>query len=78
MLGTPVVESKTSCLPEIAQDAALYFDPYDVSDIAEKLTKMLEDEKMRQELSRKGIERAKKFSWERLARETLKVYESAG
>ncbi|GMR19256.1 MAG: glycosyltransferase family 1 protein [Patescibacteria group bacterium] len=73
-LGTPVVEADASCLPEIAGDAALYFDPYDPGDIAEKLAKVLDNEKLREKLSQKGLKRAREFSWEKMARETLRVY----
>lgn len=75
-LGTPVVEANASCLPEIGGDAALYFNPLDPSDIAEKLKKILDDQRLRRELVKKGLARAKQLSWARLARETLKVYES--
>ena len=75
-LGVPVVQSNTSCLPEIGGEAALYFDPDDSRDIADKLAKLLANQKFRQGLVKKGLARAKEFSWEKMARETLKVYES--
>src|SRR3990172_6749719 len=75
-LGVPVVQSNTSCLPEIGGEAALYFDPDDSRDIADKLAKLLGNKKFRQGLVKKGLARAKEFSWEKMARETLKVYES--
>ena len=75
-LGVPVVQSNTSCLPEIGGEAALYFDPDDSRDIADKLAKVLGNKKFRQGLVKKGLARAKDFSWEKMARETLKVYES--
>jgi glycosyltransferase involved in cell wall biosynthesis len=74
-LGVPVVQSNASCLPEIAGEAALYFDPYDPQDMAQKLSQILGNEKLRNKLVKKGSERAKTFSWEQMARETLKVYE---
>lgn len=76
-LGTPVVEANTSCLPEVAGDAALYFDPYNPQDIATKLAQILGNKKLEAELSRGGIARAKRYSWEKLARQTLSVYEDA-
>ncbi|HEB13811.1 MAG TPA: glycosyltransferase family 1 protein [candidate division WWE3 bacterium] len=76
-LGAPVVQSDASCLPEVAGDAALYFDPYNPSDMAEKLAKVLGNKKLRESLSKKGLKRAKDFSWERMAKETLEVYKSA-
>ena len=74
-LGVPVVQSNASCLPEICGDAALYFDPYDPKDMAAKLAKILGNERLRKQLSKKGLARAKRFSWEKMAKETLKVYE---
>lgn len=73
-LGTPVVQSDVSCLPEVAGDAALYFDPYSPKDMAEKLEKVLGNETLRQRLAKKGLARAKQFSWEKMAKQTLKVY----
>ncbi|NIT04313.1 glycosyltransferase [Candidatus Saccharibacteria bacterium] len=77
-LGVPVVESNSSCLPEIAGEAALYFDPYDAGDIAEKLGKVLSSKSLRQKLVKKGLKRSKEFSWEEMARETVEVYKKVG
>ena len=76
-LGVPVVQSNASCLPEIGGDAALYFDPYNPRDIAEKLSQVLGKPAVRQKLIEKGRARAKEFSWEKMARETLEVYRKA-
>lgn len=73
--GCPVIVSKVSSLPEVGGDAALYVDPKDVDDIKEKITTLLEDEKLRKELVKKGYKQVKKFSWEKTARETLKALE---
>jgi len=73
--GTPVVTSNTSSLPEVAGDAALLVDPYDVEEIATAMRRILEDEALAAELRAKGLARAKEFSWERTARETIAVYE---
>lgn len=73
--GCPVVISKTSSLPEVGGDAAIYVDPENVENIAEGLQKILSEEKLRKELIEKGYKQVKKFSWERTARETLKVLE---
>jgi glycosyltransferase involved in cell wall biosynthesis len=73
--GTPVVCSNASALPEVAGDAALLFDPYDVEAMRETTRKVLEDEALRAELVERGLERAKAFSWERCARQTLSVLE---
>ena len=74
-LGVPVVQSNASCLPEIGGDAALYFDPLNERDMAEKIAEILKNKKLRDKLSEKGPQRVKMFSWEKMAKETLKVYE---
>jgi len=71
--GCPVVTSNTSSLPEAGGDAALYFDPEDSSDIAEKIKNLLSDDKLREDMIEKGYKQAKKFSWEKAAKETLHV-----
>lgn len=75
--GTPVVASRVASLPEVGGDAALYTDPYDTDDIAEKLMHVITmDAKSYEELKEKGFSWAKRFSWERVARETVAVYEA--
>lgn len=73
--GTPVVASNTSSIPEVVGDAALLFDPYNVEEIANAMYRALTNEQLRDELRQKGFKRAKQFSWEKAARETLAVYE---
>lgn len=73
--GCPVVLSNVSSLPEAGGDAALYVDPENVNDIATKIDKVLSDAKLRSEMIKKGREQVKKFSWEKTAKETLKVLE---
>jgi glycosyltransferase involved in cell wall biosynthesis len=73
--GCPVIVSNVASLPEVCGDAALYVDPYNPEDIAEKIKLLLSDDKLREELQRKGLERAKLFSWEKCAKETIKVIE---
>ncbi len=72
--GTPVISSNISSMPEIAGDAAILVDPYDVGALAEAMHKVLIDAKLREGLAKKGFERVKKFSWEQCAMETLKVF----
>jgi len=72
--GTPVVASKTSSLPEVYQDAALYFNPSNSSEIADKIKIVLRDQKIRDQLIKKGKKQAKKYSWKKTTEETLKVY----
>jgi len=73
--GTPVVAAHASCLPEIYQDAAFYFDPKDPVEIAQKIKKVLQDKKLASNLIIKGKKIAKSFSWQKAAEETLKVYQ---
>ena len=72
----PVVTSNVSSLPEAGGDAALYFDPNDTDDIAEKIEKVISDPKLREEMVRKGKEQIKKFSWEKSAKEVIRVFET--
>ncbi|MEH1907518.1 MAG: glycosyltransferase family 1 protein [Nostoc sp.] len=75
-LGAPVVTANTSSLPEVTGDAAILIDPNDFIQLAEAILKIISDSQFRQELIKKGKERAKLFSWERTAKETLKAYRS--
>ncbi len=71
--GTPLITSSVNGLEEIAGDAALYVDPGDATAIAASLAQVLGDAGLRASLSRRGLARAKMFSWDRCARETLAV-----
>jgi len=73
--GTPVVASRKSSLPEIAGQAAVMVDPYDLNDLANGLTVAIEDENLREDLIRRGLKQAQKFSWEKTAYETYQVYQ---
>lgn len=72
--GTPVLVSNGSSLPEIVQAAGMMANPLDVDEIANKMEVMIQDEQLREALSRKGIRQAEKFSWEKTARETIAIY----
>lgn len=72
--GVPVVCSRTQALVEVAGDAAVYFDPFDVDDIADKLLETFNSKSIQRELVAKGNIRVKKYSWEKTAKETIKVY----
>lgn len=74
--GTSVLTSATSCLPEVCENAAIYFNPYLPESIAEKMKMIIESPKMREEFIKLGFEHIKKFSWDRMARETVGVYMS--
>lgn len=74
--GAPVVSSNASVLPEVYGDAALYFDPHSAKDIAAKVIMALDDAQLRKKLIAKGTAQVKKYSWEKMATETLAVYKS--
>jgi glycosyltransferase involved in cell wall biosynthesis len=75
--GVPVACSDASSLPEVAGDAARYFDPLDVADITAALGELLGDTALRSRLAEDGRSRAELFSWGRTARETAESYERA-
>jgi glycosyltransferase involved in cell wall biosynthesis len=75
--GLPVVSSNATCLPEVYGDAAVYFNPLDVNDMAAKISEVLDNKSLREDLRRRGLARVKDFSWERMAKETLEVYKKA-
>jgi len=72
--GTPVVCSRAASLPEVAGNAAQYFEPTSVEDLAAAIERVLNSEERQAELRQKGLGRAKLFSWEECARRTLEVY----
>ena len=73
--GTPVALSNTSCFPEIASDAGIYFNPASPEDMANAIRMVINDGALRNSLSSKGLERLKHFTWEKSANEHLKVYQ---
>lgn len=72
--GTPVVTSTVSSMPEVAGDAALLVDPYDVDAIAHALERVLSSSELRRELIERGLARAAQFTWDRAARQLLSIY----
>jgi glycosyltransferase involved in cell wall biosynthesis len=70
--GLPTAVSDIPVLREVAGDAVLYFDYNDKQDVAKKMAILLQDEKLREELKRKGLARASEFSWKKCAEETRK------
>ncbi len=72
----PVVASNIPVLKEVYGDAALYFNPKDPRDIAQQIKKILLSQKTRFDLVKKGSDRAKNYSWQKMAKETLTVYEN--
>jgi glycosyltransferase involved in cell wall biosynthesis len=75
--GTPVVASNVSSIPEVAgADNALFFDPENPQDIAQKTTQLLQDPQLQAQLREKGLQRVKAFSWGKMAKEILALYNS--
>jgi glycosyltransferase involved in cell wall biosynthesis len=75
--GVPVACSNLTSLPEVAGDAAEFFDPYNETAIAAAIRRLLDDDARRAELIELGRVRAGEFTWEKTARETFAVYERA-
>ena len=75
--GCPVVLSNTSCHPEVGGDAAVYFSPKNLQSIREAVERVVSDEKLRNKMRERGYVQLKKFSWNKCAEETKKVYERA-
>lgn len=74
--GAPVVSSNATCLPEIYGEAAIYFDPMNVDDMASVIKEVIDDKALRQKLIVLGYKQAAKYSWERMAQQTLQVYKT--
>ena len=72
--GVPVVSSGDTCLPEILGQAAHYFDSQNSADMAAKISEVLSSEALRQQLIAAGFEQIKKYSWQRMAEETARMY----
>jgi glycosyltransferase involved in cell wall biosynthesis len=75
--GTPVACSDRSALAEVADGAALLFDPEDQGAVTDAVRRLVEDETLRADLAKRGLTRAGEFTWERTARETLAAYRKA-
>lgn len=73
--GCPVVTSNNSSLPETVGDAGIMVDAHNIDSLAGAIHSLLSNESLRQRMIKKGLERVRLFSWEKTARETLKVYE---
>lgn len=77
MHGAPVASSNATCLPEVNGDAVYYFDPLDIEDMARKINDVITDKKLREKLVKTGSAQVKKYSWQRMAEQTLEVYKKA-
>jgi glycosyltransferase involved in cell wall biosynthesis len=75
--GTPVLVSNRSSLPELAPDEACLADPENPEDLTEKMARLLDDEPLRRHVREAGLAKAREFTWEHAAAETLKIYREA-
>jgi glycosyltransferase involved in cell wall biosynthesis len=72
--GVPTVGSNSSCIPEVSGGVLEYFDPLSIEQMADTMIRVFEDSELRESLRKKGLRRAAEFSWQRCARETLRVF----
>ena len=73
----PVISSDHPCMKEILEDGAYFFNGKEEKEISEAMKKIMEDEELRKNLIEKSLNQIKKYSWEKMAEETLKIYDSA-
>jgi glycosyltransferase involved in cell wall biosynthesis len=73
--GCPIILSKESCLPEVGGDAAVYFDGYDTDSLIAVIKQVWGSKSLQQNLSEKGLQKAKQFSWKKTANQTVAIYE---
>ena len=73
--GAPILSSNIEPMPEICQDATIYFDPFNPRDIAEKIQAVLKNNNLLQDLRLRSLIRANCFRWEETAKKTLQVLE---
>jgi len=73
--GTPVITSNVTSIPEVVGDAGVLINPYDTSNLIDELGRLLSNDSLREEFSKKGLEKSKEFNWLNTAKKTLEVYE---
>jgi glycosyltransferase involved in cell wall biosynthesis len=76
--GVPVITSAVSSLPEIAGDSALLVDPYNLGFLSEAIVQVLRDKDLADSLRQKGLENAKRFSWQKAALQYLELFKKLG
>lgn len=74
-VGLPVISSNASCLPEVYGKACLYFNPDSKIDLIEKIELLIKDRALRERLSQAGPQQAKKYSWKKMAKQTISIYQ---
>jgi len=72
--GTPVISSNKTSLPEILEDATVYFDPANCQEMAEKITQVIQDKNLKNNLIQKGFQQIEKYDWKKMAGKTLEMY----
>lgn len=75
--GCALVSSNATCLPEVYGDAAHYFDPESTEDMALKIDELLKNKPLRARLIKAGYKQVKKYSWQKMAKETLEIYKKS-
>ncbi|MEN4017617.1 MAG: glycosyltransferase family 1 protein [Methanobacterium sp.] len=73
--GTPVITSNVTSLPEVVGDAGIMINPHNIDGLANKMYELLTNDGLKDDLRKKGLNRAKLFSWDKTAHETFKIYE---
>ena len=73
-IGIPIVTSRVSSIPEVVGEAAILVDPHNINELASSMIGVVRDEKLAKSLVKKGFAQVRKFSWERTAEQTLKIY----
>lgn len=73
--GCPVITANVSSMPEVAGKAALLVNPQSEEEISLSLKRVIEDENLRSELVKQGLENVKNFTWEKTAEQTIRVYQ---
>ena len=76
--GLPVISSTAACLPEIYEEAALFFKTKDDQDLSDKIIKVVSSSQLRDNLILAGKKQANEYSWKKMAQQTLKVYTEVG
>jgi len=74
--GLPVLSSNSSCLPEVLDHSALYFDPYDLKDLENKMSDIVRNEDLRNQLIRSGYKQIERYSWTKMTQEILEIYKN--
>jgi len=75
--GVPVITSNTTSLPEIVGDAGIMLDPLDIDGLCHSILQIYRDSSLRKSMSKKSLERAKQFSWEKCTQETIAAYKAS-